>query len=66
MLVRRAHEWAADQFRFVQYPRLRRRVYNAPDLLDRTLQWGVFAWLATLIWGSVLFWTAVVLVVLLA
>lgn len=54
-LVRRAHEWAADHFRFVQYPRPRYgfgRVISERSLLDRVLVWGAFAWVMFSIWGS--------------
>jgi hypothetical protein len=67
LLLRRAHEWGADHFRFIQYPRMPRRVYGAssPSWLDVALKWMLFSWLMFLIWGGVAFWACVALLLLL-
>lgn len=64
MLPRRVHEWAADQFSFVQYPRIRqaRRRPSGPGWIDKTFRLGLFFWLMALIFGNVLFWLFVVAV----
>jgi hypothetical protein len=65
MIPRRAHEWAADRFRFVQYPRERRTFAGkGPDFIDKLFKLGLFGWLMAIIWGGALIWAAVIAFVL--
>lgn len=60
-IPRKAHEWAADRFSFVQYPKRYRSIQaQKPDLIDKLFKYGLFAWLMLLIWGGVVFWAIVI------
>jgi hypothetical protein len=62
-IPRKTHEWAAERFGFVQYPRSRNFVQNqTPGLIDKLFKYGLFAWLMFLIWGGAIFWAAVILI----
>lgn len=67
-LLRRVHEWGAERFRFIQFPRpqFRGQLVGKPTLIDKTLKWMIFAGLMLLIWGGVTFWTALVSLFLIA
>jgi len=65
-LPRRVHEWAADHFSFVQYPKPRRVFASyGPSWIDRLFKWGLFGWLMAIIWGGALLWVAAIAFVLL-
>jgi hypothetical protein len=52
-LIRRAHEWAAGHFRFIQYPRPQlRRMVARPDWTTTALKWMAFGVGMWLIWGG--------------
>lgn len=55
-LIRRAHEWAADHSRFVQYPRpVRvRRIVERPDWMTVALKWMALVIGLWWIWGGFL------------
>jgi hypothetical protein len=65
MIPRRAHDWAADRFRFVHGPR-QRRVYavEEPGFIDKLFKWGLFGWLMAMIWGGVVLWAVIIAFVL--
>ena len=54
-LLRRAHEWAAGRFRWIQYPKPRyRQVIARPDWTTTALKWMAFGFGMYLIWGGLL------------
>jgi hypothetical protein len=67
-LIRRAHEWAADRFSFVQYPRPYRvrRVIERSDWTTTALKWMAFGFGMYLIWGGLLLVLGCILIAILS